>query len=236
MNDHKDKLDSWGMAQKSIFSNFWAGTFHHGMEIAESICEPARKISRDHSGVIEIVDPKSYNKFKAQSPTVAMRIFAEFFGSCVLWPLFFISLYIPVFLLTAGITLYGIMLTNSHFDFYRIFARHPIEYIMKHLGFEHLVFNIIVFALYTIVMFMIPFLRGQTVGQYIFGFQWVNRFGEHIGPIHLLLLVFVSTLLNAASFGLYGLIDLFYLLLSSENRSLSDKILDIYLIVRDSKK
>lgn len=83
MEVHKNAVDSWGMASKSIWSNFWSRA-KETHEIIESVCAPARKLSREHSTTI-LVEKKEFKE-----PSAALRVVAHVLGPFLLfWPCVF---------------------------------------------------------------------------------------------------------------------------------------------------
>ena len=73
MEAHGDTVDGWGMASKSIWSNFWS-KLEEAQDIVEHVYAPIKRISSDHAS------PVLVGKKKHLEPSVGLRIVAHILG------------------------------------------------------------------------------------------------------------------------------------------------------------
>ena len=205
MEAHGDTVDGWGMASKSIWSNFWY-KLEEAQDIVEHVYAPIKRISSDHAS------PVLVGKKKHAEPSVALRIVAHILG--------------PTLCFLPCILAFTPLLALTLYD--RISFGYIGRYMNHHL--LHFGFCTAVAIILFLKIFMTMLIRGQTPGHYVFGLQMVNKDGDHCGPRVLLLKILLYFILNAVTVGFINFFEGFFLLL--DGRSLTDRMLDVKVVLR----
>lgn len=229
MEEHKDSMDMWGDANDSLWHNWkhrLTTTLSETVDVIEDMCQPAKEISRNHSTEMQVNVASEGAKvpvyMRRASP--ATRIIASLCGPVVVGVLSAMLCSIP--LLLVAIALFSVSLMSSG----RLPLSNPWPSLM--MGPHLFLTGVCLLGSSNVLGLMyVTLVKKRTPGHYVFGLQMVDSQGRHTGLMTLLAKYAIQILLTGVTAGTYPIIDGLIMIASEDSRSLTDRLLDVTVVL-----